>query len=408
MKRGYVLFTGIAIVITAGLALVSPPRNQVSAAADQSPSSATSVKQLLERLKTQSRSGTIMFGQQHATDESITLDSRGNHMSDVKALTGRYPAVFGYDFSEEPGDPRYTTAQNGKTYGAAIRKAAELGAITTFTDHMPNFATGGDSWDAAKNHRIDVKRLLKGGDLNHKLNARLDVVIATAKNAKRADGSTIPFIYRPLHEHNGDWFWWGAHNYTNHLDFAYLWRYIVDYIRQGGANNVAFAYSPNGHFGDYDYKDSMYLRGYPGNKYVDIMGYDVYQGGTDVESDKSISNAKERAKISDAEWIDRTVKDLRLVTYQAYRHGKIAAFCEFGYNEGRVIQRSGNLNTQFFKPLIDKIKASGSSINIAYMMTWANWSVDEHGKFQAYTPWPNHEMAADFKAFAQQVTLSKY
>lgn len=349
------------------------------------PHTARSVTELLSQLQTL-RGKTIMFGQQHPLSESITARRTHKPTSDVKAIAGKHPAMFGFDLNEEPVEPGRTTTENGKALGAAFRQATGLGAVITISDHWGNPATGGEATDTTP---VSVRRLLDGGDLNHTLRTRLDTLVIAAHHARRQDGSKIPIIYRPLHEHTGDWFWWGKGNLSVN-EYRQLWQYIVRYVRQR-TDNIAFAYSPNGHFAGHDHPDSVYLEAYPGDEYVDIMGYDVYQSSSDI---------------TDTEWVRRTVRDLAMVNRLAKQHGKLSALCEFGLNNERVIQPRHNKNIHFFTPLIKAIQAHPEARQISYMMTWANWGIDEEGKFQAYTPYPGHEMAPDFYQFARRIMLS--
>lgn len=344
-------------------AVPKPPTSRVTPAPQAAPvkppqqpalqpaHTARSVPELLQRFRA-ARGKQILFGQQHATDEAISTTANHHKTSDVKKMTGQYPAVFGFDVSESPVEPDRSTAENGKALAAAFRQAANLGAVVTLTDHWTNPITGGDARDT---RRVPVRRLLDGGDLNHRLRNRLDIVATAANHARRDDNSSIPIIYRPLHENTGDWFWWGK-GHMSPVEYRQLWQYMVNYLRQR-TDNIAFAYSPNGHFGGHDHPDEVYLEAYPGDNYVDILGYDAYQSSSDI---------------SDAEWTKRTVRDLATVNQLAAQHGKVAAYCEFGLNEERVIQPRHNKNTRFFAPLIQAIQADPQARQIAYMMTWAN------------------------------------
>ncbi|MFC2504485.1 MAG: glycosyl hydrolase, partial [Cardiobacterium sp.] len=350
---------------------------------------ATGAAQLLQQLKDLAAHQQILFGQQHATDESARGDSASDgygRKSDVAAMTGKYPAVFGFDSDENPTDPAQTPEENGKALARAFIEADSLGATVTLSSHLKNPVSGGTAFDTTK---VDVQRLISG-DLQGKLHDWLDTVATAANNAVRADGSKIPVIFRPLHENTGDWFWWGK-GHMSADDYKTLWQHIHQYLDSKGADNLLYAYSPNGSLGG---DSAKYLEAYPGDKYVDVFGYDAYQ-------------SEPQARQSDAEWRTQTVRDLEMVTKLAGEHGKVAAFTEFGLNNERVIQQSGNENPEFFSELLDAMKAGNGAMNLAYMMTWANWGVDEDGKFQSYTPWPGHEMEADFKKFLGDLTLAK-
>ena len=169
----------------------------------------------------------ILFGQQRGLDVSFSPEnSDGNH-SDVYALSGHYPGMIGLDMMEPPRQRNLSAEENGRRMGEAMRKIDSIGGIPTLSAHwnMP-----GDETDRTK---IDLKRLLPGGDQNAELNGWLDAIVETGKHAVRDDGTKIPFLFRPLHEANGDWFWWnyersGAETYKE------LFRYIVNYLKEHG------------------------------------------------------------------------------------------------------------------------------------------------------------------------------
>ena len=329
----------------------------------------------------------ILFGQQHAIDEGISSTDSHGHRSDVHAMTGKYPAVFGFDTDEPPVETDGSPDATGKAFAKAFIEADSLGSVVTLSSHLHNPVSDGEAFDIDSSVAVD--RLLPGGDLNHKITDWLDTVATAANNSIRGDGSKIPIIFRPLHENTGDWFWWGK-GHMSADDFKALWQYVHDYLTETkGVDNLLFAYSPNYPL---DGSKENYLATYPGDKYVDIMGYDAYQSDNDQP---------------DADWMQDTVRDLVMVNQLAAEHGKVSALTEFGLDNDRVIQRSGNQNIHFFSQFLDAIQANPEAAKFAYMMTWANWGDNtDDGKFQSYTPWPGHEMEADFKNFANRLTLA--
>jgi len=83
-------------------------------------------------------------------------------------------------------------------------------------------------------------------------------------------GHPVPIIFRPFHEMSGSWFWWGGENTTPEA-YKRLWRFTVEYLRdEKDLHNLLYAYSP-----DRSSREG-YLRYYPGDAYVDVLGYDDY------------------------------------------------------------------------------------------------------------------------------------
>ncbi|MBU2880551.1 mannan endo-1,4-beta-mannosidase [Psychrosphaera sp. B3R10] len=84
----------------------------------------------------------------------------------------------------------------------------------------------------------------------------------------------IPILWRPLHEAEGGWFWWGA---AGPDALKELWIIMYDRMtNHHGLNNLIWVYT---HARDLD------TEWYPGDMYVDIVGYDGYAEPTNNASD---------------------------------------------------------------------------------------------------------------------------
>ena len=338
----------------------------------------TSAKALLAYLAGLNGKG-VLFGQQRGLDIAIAPLANADFQSDVYAMTQQYPAIIGLDITEIPHDPKLSTEENGKRMGNAIAQIDSIGSIATLSAHWRNPMPGPNGISDYAN--VDLNRVLPNGDLNSVYNNWLDEVVATAKYAVRADGSKIPFIFRPLHEANGNWFWW---HYGHGGEEAYkkLFAYTINYIRQHGAKDQILAvFSPNANFnGD----EKRYNQLYPGDDVVDILGYDSYAFNNNM--------------LAKDKWVGEVVEDMAMLTRLAASKGKVAALTEFGRDGANMIRASGNTDLHFFTDLLAGLKANPQARKIAYMHTWANWG-NTGRDFSVYTPWKGHEMESDFQAF---------
>lgn len=94
--------------------------------------------------------------------------------------------------------------------------------------------------------------------------ADIDTVSAELQKFANAE---IPILWRPLHEAQGAWFWWGAAGPEALKD---LWVLMYERMTEThGLNNLIWVFT---YAGDLD--ESWY----PGDAYVDIVGYDGYDG----------------------------------------------------------------------------------------------------------------------------------
>ncbi|MDR4945115.1 CIA30 family protein [Neobacillus cucumis] len=323
----------------------------------------------------------VLFGQQHTTDEGITLTGSGQMESDVKNSVGDFPAVFGWDTlslegKEKPGVAN-NPEQSRENLITSMKQAHDMGAIVALSSHMPNFVTGGSFNDTTGSV---VEHILPGGDKNAEFNAFLDSIAEFANNLKDDKGELIPVLFRPFHEQNGGWFWWGAKTTTT-SQYVELYRYTVEYLRdKKGVHNFLYVYSPNGTFGGS--KDN-YLTTYPGDDYVDVLGMDQYDN---------------QAAPGTKAFLNNMVSDLAMISKLADEKGKIATFSEFGYSpQGMKVTGNGDVN--WFTDIMNAIKADPDAKRIAYMQTWANFGLNGN-LFVPYHNAPNglgdHELLSDF------------
>ena len=343
-------------------------------------------KELYAYLKDLNKKQDILFGQQHALDEGVTLTSEGSRAgstdSDVKNAVGDYPAVFGWDTLsldgyEKPGvsgDPKQSIAN----LTHSMKTAHQLGGIITMSTHPHNFVTGGDFNDTSGNV---VQEILPGGSKNNQFNQWLDRIAELAHNLKTDEGKTIPVIFRPFHEQTGSWFWWGEST-TNPEQYKALYRYTVEYLRdQKGVHNFLYAYSPGA-------GNDRYFKTYPGDAYVDVLGIDSYDDKNQPGSDSYIQALK---------------KDTTMLVKEAEARNKIAALTEFGYS-AQGLKNTGN-TLDWYTRIFNALQKDPAASKIAYMMTWANFGMGNN----LYTPYRDvngnlggdHELLADFQKFYQ-------
>jgi mannan endo-1,4-beta-mannosidase len=80
---------------------------------------------------------------------------------------------------------------------------------------------------------------------------------------RKLQEAKVPVLWRPLHEAEGGWFWWGA---KGPKPFVQLWQLLYDRITKvDGIHNLIWVYTSGG--------DPAW---YPGDAYVDVVGIDAY------------------------------------------------------------------------------------------------------------------------------------
>ncbi|MEX0642203.1 MAG: glycosyl hydrolase, partial [Pirellulales bacterium] len=79
---------------------------------------------------------------------------------------------------------------------------------------------------------------------------------------KKFQDAGVPVIWRPLHEAQGGWFWWGAHGPDA---FKQLWRLTYDRLtNHNGIHNLIWEFTPSAAEGNF-------LDWYPGDDAVDMI-----------------------------------------------------------------------------------------------------------------------------------------
>lgn len=183
------------------------------------------------------------------------------------------------------------------------------------------------------------------------------------KSLKGADGKAVPVIFRPYHEHTGSWFWWGA-DYCTEKEYKAFWQMTVNYLAKKKVHNLLYAYST-----DNFRSEVHYLERYPGDSFVDILGFDSYHRNAPKSNEQFVNNAQRMLG---------TIKELGLEKDKPY------AVSETGLE--RVTE--DNWWTNIVLSVIGESEA-------AYILFWRNGRPDHF-----YAPYPGHTSEADFKKMA--------
>jgi len=110
--------------------------------------------------------------------------------------------------------------------------------------------------------------LTPGTELYQRWCAQVDAVAGFLKQLQEA---RVPVLWRPYHEMNGDWFWWGGRR--GEYSTARLYRQIFDrYVKHHKLNNLVWVWSVDRP----ERADRQFADYYPGPEYFDVAALDVY------------------------------------------------------------------------------------------------------------------------------------
>jgi len=238
--------------------------------APSNPNASAQVKKVLTYLQNLGGQG-ILSGQLSMLNEQVN-DTSPRERYHMARNGNRMPAVYASNFGDWPmkyQDSIIHTIEHkwAKANGQQILKLCW---------HMVQPDSPEDSGYAAMSHfsasspyptwKID-SILTPGTALNTEYMVRLK---RAGMYLKQLDSAGIPVIWRPFHENNGAFFWWGQQPRFKDL-WKHMYAYYTDSLK---LNNLIWAYSMC-YFGDGDrWIDSLY----PGHKYADLLGVDIYAG----------------------------------------------------------------------------------------------------------------------------------
>ena len=307
-----------------------------------------------------------LFGHQHATEYGHGWEGDENR-SDVKSVTGSHPAVIGIDFNGITSGSAASIQHNKKQLKKIAEDTYSRGGVITAAWHFSNPVSKGGFYWVDSVSKPAVKYIIPGGTAHQQYKEILKEIGDWANHLKGADGKAVPVIFRPYHELDGDWFWWGKAHCTKE-EFVSLWQFTVTYLRDSlQVHNFIYAFSPDNTF----LTEKQFLERYPGDKWVDMVGMDNYG---DMGRDGKYN-------------LKAAIKKLKIVDRYAKKTGKLAAFTETGLES---IPNS----TWWTETLLKVMRAE--AFRLCYVLVWRN---DKQSPTHYYAPFPGHSSVPDFLKF---------
>ena len=207
----------------------------------------------------------IITGQHTQTMEQPELDR-------ILEVTGKLPALCGFELLAYSPNIDYVNSdeeclrevrENEGTLEKALEWADKRRGLITFTWHW--FSPVGGCGKSFYTERTDFdpeKALEAGTPENIALLSDMDHMAGLLKTFR---DRRIPILWRPFHESEGKWFWWGS---KSHKTAAALYRLMFDrYTKLHGLDNLVWVWN------------SPVPEGYPGDDMVDVISRDVYLPG---------------------------------------------------------------------------------------------------------------------------------
>ena len=200
------------------------------------------------------------------------------YVTNLKTATGILVGMAGFDYSADTTAaykfPQLTDPKTLTTINTTIINHWNQGGIVTVMSGSSNPWTGGNANDISTNGKRLTDAITPGTAAYTNWIAQLDAVAAGLKQLQ--DGGVV-VLWRPLHEMNGRWFWWGAA--ADPQDYKDLWQHMFNYFTNTkNLNNLIWVYAASS--GVTNAQDSVNTY-YPGTNFVDIVGVDGYKDTID-------------------------------------------------------------------------------------------------------------------------------
>lgn len=216
----------------------------------------------------------------------------------IREITGKEPALRGFELLAYSPNIRYETGdehckieidENRNTLEQA-REFGRKGGIITFTWHWFSPLGGRDKSFYSEKTEFDPEKVLHAGTAEREAFYHdMDVMAGCLKPFLEED---IPVLWRPFHESEGGWFWWGR---KGPAVAAGLYRLMYEhFVNVHHLDNLLWVWN------------CPLKEGYPGDDVVDIISRDLYvEKGTKTDYHKEyeelISITQEKKPVALAE-----------------------------------------------------------------------------------------------------------
>lgn len=204
--------------------------------------------------------------------------------------TGKLPAILGLDFMRYP---KRMGAKVGDT-DLAIDWVKNKGGIVTYQWHWtsPTGAADLGSGFYANKSTFDLSKALSDPKSADYLGLITDVDDVAAE-IKKLDRAGVPIIFRPLHEAQGAWFWWGSKGAESCVK---LYNIIFDRMtKHHRLHNIAWAWTAY----PASQKKGDPLAWYPGDNKVDLVVSDYCEKKSEYDELVQLTSGRKMVALAE-------------------------------------------------------------------------------------------------------------
>lgn len=209
--------------------------------------------------------GRYVFSGQHNYPHELNRST-----DSTKIMTGKTPLIWGSDMGEHDSSFRENVISEAK-------KKFKEGFIITLMWHAAPPITRDKPGRKGSWYKMSDEEwmsVITPGTEDHI--KWLQDIDAVAESLKKLRDANIPVLWRPYHEMNGIWFWWG--NRRGDYGYKSLWKLMFKrFTEYHKLNNLIWVWNANAPR-DWENDEAFdYDLFYPGHEYVDILAADVYK-----------------------------------------------------------------------------------------------------------------------------------
>lgn len=187
----------------------------------------------------------------------------------LKEVTGHYPKLVGFEMLSYSPNINFEDAseacltevyENEGTLETALALAKEGEIVPVFCFHWFSPLGGSDKAFYTEHTDFDPEQvLIEGTPEREAFYQDLSVI---AKELRVFEENHIAVLWRPFHETEGTWFWWGSKGGAVAAElYRMMYRYFVE---EEKLNHLVWVWS------------TPTKEAYPGDEYVDVIGWDIY------------------------------------------------------------------------------------------------------------------------------------
>ena len=207
----------------------------------------------------------LISGQFQGYNDNLT--NQDARITTVYNRSGKWVGIVGGDYASQPNENPNNYTINYDFINPRFISAWNAGHYVTLSVHAKS-PVAGTSYKTILTDAQYTQVITPGTTLYNNWRSQLSTI---ADGLEELQNAGVVVLFRPFHEMNGSWFWWGGYAAITNGNYKVLWQQMFNYLTiDRGLNNLLFLFAPSAKS---DLVTSTY---YPGDNYVDLTGLDIY------------------------------------------------------------------------------------------------------------------------------------